>query len=1551
MTRQITSIFIAALVSLFLLAPQAAAQNATGAPSIAPRDDSDNTASLTTVVPGTNYASGMTTGGGNIRDADGITANADSWTRSWQTSADGGSSWTSEVGTARRYGPKAADETAGHLRVCVFFTDSAGNAEGGSPSSTAAERLSNATLCSAAAVVSSASPPTGAITIQAKGDSTATTSLTVVTIGAEYDVGETTGGGNIADPNGNPTSLRKSWQRSSDGTTWTEAATFVTGTDGENSYTVVEADRTAGHLRACVFFTDGGGFAEGGTATDAGTRASTATICAPTISTFNDTAVAGAITAADGTDLSTTGPNEGDRLTAAEPTDPQGTTTATFSWQWAQNDFIDSPTLDVITTATSNTFTPSQDLVGRYLHVCASFTDDAGNAERACTALRHQVRNVNQAPTGRIAINTYANRASNTGLTTLVQGTAYSMGYITGGGNIMDTDGDATQPATTGRGVFGDPGEGISWQSAPASSGPWTEVIFGGDRDDPVAEFAPQQAHVGGYMRVCVFSLDGQGTLEGGDSESPTTRAAATSENTCSIAASVTNANDAPTASDGSISLEATETHTFTATDFPFRDEDNPMDRLASVIIETLPTAGTLANGGTTLSGRTTIDVADIGNLVYTPSASASAGDTDRFTFNVIDDGSDGSDNKTSTNAATITITIIVGAQTAASGAPTAAATDSTATDHNEDVELTASTSGITEPNGIDTGSLQWQWYSAAAPATGMPADDDYEPIDGANAATFTPLQAHVGMYIRVCARFNDGLGKAEGGTAAAPTLCSAGTIIANVNDAPTSADNAISIFTTATSYTFKEADFAFADEDSAHTALASITITGTTIPSGATFTNDGTAVADDTTVMRADIGDLVFTPASGAAVMDNYASFSFTVSDGSASSTPANTITINIVAPGPVAATGMPAITGTPTQGQTLSAGRGTVADANGINESSIMWQWEQAAAADGTYAPIDSDMDDPDALTLAQSHVGQFVRVCISFMDNNDPATAEGPLCSDATTAIVDINDAPTARDHTYLAARTAGNDTVTIPASAFQGAYSDPDDNDMLESVTITALPDEEDGILNFGGTPVMTGMTLSIADNGEFAGGPLTFAIAASAGNLQETSFMFTLSDGDADSAMAATLSIRFGKDIEENEVMQVSAILAASAVGNATGAIGSAISAGPTASTFELSLGGTSLTGLSRTLHRDATTTADSTDMPQGLATAEQRAWYLGTADSWEYDAAYNATDDSAESLVRRLQSMANGDIAMNWQAGGSATRFWARYQSIDISGNEGEALEYDGSGSGFYIGADRRINDKTRIGLAISSDSADISLDLDDDTRNDEATRSATTIYPYLHIALGDSSEARIIAGIGSGDLEIKSTANSDNTATADLSWNMLAASITRHKDLRGRLSARFDGSFQLGNSSVDATTFTNGSNLMAADSSTNEIAVNAELKYNSGGFSPFASLTGRKLGGDLSQSLAMDLGLGADIATDPAIIRLAITRQINDTTHQRDSLSLDIATNPNPGGLSASLGSRYDSLSGRPQWQSTVRWQRRTAELSLAASQSDYRLQARLRW
>ncbi|MCB1382271.1 MAG: tandem-95 repeat protein [Notoacmeibacter sp.] len=98
----------------------------------------------------------------------------------------------------------------------------------------------------------------------------------------------------------------------------------------------------------------------------------------------------------------------------------------------------------------------------------------------------------------------------------------------------------------------------------------------------------------------------------------------------------ITPVNDAPQGTDNSFSLLDNQTHTFTAAEFGFSDPlDSPPDAFMSVIITTLPAGGTLTlNGNPVLAGGE-IAVADIPNLVYTPSGIGS----DSFTFQVRDDG------------------------------------------------------------------------------------------------------------------------------------------------------------------------------------------------------------------------------------------------------------------------------------------------------------------------------------------------------------------------------------------------------------------------------------------------------------------------------------------------------------------------------------------------------------------------------------------------------------------------------------------------------------------------------------------------------------------------------------------------------------------------------------------------------------------------------------------------------------------------------------------------------------------------------------------------
>ena len=238
-----------------------------------------------------------------------------------------------------------------------------------------------------------------------------------------------------------------------------------------------------------------------------------------------------------------------------------------------------------------------------------------------------------------------------------------------------------------------------------------------------------------------------------------------------------------------------------------------------------------------------------------------------------------------------------------------------------------------------------------------------------------------------------------------------------------------------------------------------------------------------------------------------------------------------------------------------------------------------------------------------------------------------------------------------------------------------------------------------------------------------------------------------------------------------------------------------------------------------------------------MATAAQRAWYLGTAAAWQHNAAANARDHSAAAIQARLQALMDGDLGMRWQGGGSSSmRLWARFQSLSLSGNplqrDGTDLKYEGDSTGIYLGGDARISESLRLGLALGTDDADITLDLDDDGLDDAAMRSATSIYPYMRLDLGHGNEARLMAGFGNGTLDIRSTANNNAMASTDLSWSMLAASLSHDRVIEGPLQLRVGSNLQLGTSDSDAAAFASGATLMAGESSSGELAFSAELRY-----------------------------------------------------------------------------------------------------------------------
>ena len=172
----------------------------------------------------------------------------------------------------------------------------------------------------------------------------------------------------------------------------------------------------------------------------------------------------------------------------------------------------------------------------------------------------------------------------------------------------------------------------------------------------------------------------------------------------------VTAANDAPTASDNTVTATEDTAYTFAADDFNFIAADTG-DALASVKIVTLPALGSLTNDGTAVMEGQSILRDDIVNdrLVFTPRASADGDASTSFTFKV----SDGSDE--SASAYTMTINV-----TAANDAPTASDNTVTAT------EDTAYTFAAADFNfaAADTGDPLASVRIVTLPALGSLAND-----------------------------------------------------------------------------------------------------------------------------------------------------------------------------------------------------------------------------------------------------------------------------------------------------------------------------------------------------------------------------------------------------------------------------------------------------------------------------------------------------------------------------------------------------------------------------------------------------------------------------------------------------------------------------------------------------------------------------------------------------------------------------------------------------------------------------------------------------------
>ena len=208
--------------------------------------------------------------------------------------------------------------------------------------------------------------------------------------------------------------------------------------------------------------------------------------------------------------------------------------------------------------------------------------------------------------------------------------------------------------------------------------------------------------------------------------------------------------------------------------------------------------------------------------------------------------------------------------------------------------------------------------------------------------------------------------------------------------------------------------------------------------------------------------------------------------------------------------ATGAPTISGTAEVGEELTAETTGIADGDGL-PSIFAYQWVRV---DGT----ETDITDADAATytLVDADAGTRLKVKVSFGDNQGNQETRTSAAFPTSGTIGDpngvTNTAPTASN----AMVTTNEDTPrTFTAAEFN--FADADTGDTLASVTVVTL--QAAGKLELSGTQVIIGQSVPAANIGT-----LVFTPAANANGSPYTTFTFKVSDGEAESAVAYTMTV-------------------------------------------------------------------------------------------------------------------------------------------------------------------------------------------------------------------------------------------------------------------------------------------------------------------------------------------------------------------------------------------------------------------------------------------
>ena len=928
----------------------------TSAPTTAVANINDKPSGLVIIDGTVREDQTLTANTDTLADADALPADAEGYRYQWQsnTGANGGFE-NIENATSETYTLGDAD-VGREVQVMVSYTDDGGMDESLTSTSTAAVENVN-------------DDPSGSVSIDGtvEEDQTLTADIRA-----------------LQDADGLPTladAFTYQWQRN---TGANDAFENIAGETG-NTYTLDDAD-VGREVQVMVSYTDDGGMDE--TLTSAPTTAvinindePTGSVSIDGTATEDETLTANTDTLADADAL---------------PADADG-----YRYQWQRSN--ESNGFDNIPTATSQSYNLGDADVGREVRVQASYTDGNSTPESLTSDATNAVTNINDAPSGSVTIDGTAtedetltantdNLADADGLGTLnyqwqsntgANGAfenienATSQTYILGDNDVGrevqvmvsytddgGMDESLTSAATTAVANINDDPTGAVTISGQATEDQTltaqTDILADDDglgtlnyqwqRSDGSGDFenianatgetySLGDADLGRNIRVVVNYTDGRGTDESSTSDATTT---------------VTNINDDPS---GSVSIDGTaeEDQTLTANITALQDADGLPTVADAFTYQWQRNTG--ANGGfENIAGETgntyTLDDADVGREVQ---VQVSYRDQRGADERLISD-------------ATPTVTNI-------NDEPTGSVTiDGTV---EEDQILTANVDNVTDADGLDTFSYQWQRSDGSG---------GYTNIQDASGENYTLGDADVGREVRVEVRYTDGNNTAETVTSDATNA------VTNINDAPNGAviiDGTVEEDQTLTANitALQDADglpieadaFTYQWQRNTGANDAFEDIAGET---GNTYTLDDADVGREVQVM------VSYTDDGG---MDESLTSAATTAVTNVNDAPTGTVTID----------------GQATENATLTANTGTLDDADGLGALSYQWQRSNDS---GDFENIENATS--ETYTLGDDDVGREVRVVVSYTDDRG---MDEPLTS-----------APTAAVGEDILTGTAGNDS---------------------------------------------------------------------------------------------------------------------------------------------------------------------------------------------------------------------------------------------------------------------------------------------------------------------------------------------------------------------------------------------------------------------------------------------------------------------------------------------------------------------------------------------